>query len=114
MVTEQGLNVALPAERVIEELLGIGGHLRQHRLEINHQRPEQVDSHGADALHLRFAARFLGDFPRLFARNVLVGGISDGHDFAHSAAKFAVFIGVGDGVRCTHGLLPQFRLGNGV
>ena len=97
-VTQQRRIQIGPAQRRdLQELFDLGGHAGQHRLESNHQRPEQVQAHAAHGLNLRLGTGLFGQRPGFLFVNVLIGAVGQRHDFAHGPAKLPSFVSFGDG-----------------
>ena len=101
----RGCNIAA------QKLLCAPGKSRHNWREPDHQNPEQIQSLSADSLELVILAGFAGDDPGLAVVDVLVGPISEGHDFTHRAAEFATFVGLGDRSIGVNKVLEQRRIG---
>ncbi|MNZ64769.1 hypothetical protein D3C78_829430 [compost metagenome] len=111
MVGEQRLVVVPGQGGDVEEGLGVGGQLRQHRLEEDHQLAEQVDAGGAYGLDLGLLAFLLGQGPGRLVGDPGVGAVGQGHDFAHGAGEVTVLVGFGDARRGGLEVGEQFRRG---
>ena len=83
--------VAPDKRRDIEEAFNLGNQCRQHRFEQDSELAEEVERVGAGGVQVRLAAFLLGQFPRFYAINVLVGEIGQRHDFTDRLAKFTTF-----------------------
>ena len=104
----------LPAQRCdVEKVLRGLGQLRQHRFQIGHQHPEQVEPGAAHGLHLGLAAGFLDQHPGLVLVDVLVGAIGQSHDFADGMAVLALFEELADGFPGGGEFGVQFRFAAG-
>ena len=94
---EQRLRNVVPLlRRQAEEPLRTGGEARHDGLQVHDQRPEQVQSLGADALHVAGLRRILGHEPRLALVDVEVGAVGELHHFAHHRGEVASLVGGSD------------------
>ena len=85
-------------------------HLRQHRLQINHQLTESIDAHAGNALHTGARGLILDFHPRLLRINIFIGQIGEMHDFAHRRAVFALLIAVRQHLALVGKGLEQFHV----
>ncbi len=97
-----------------EEGLDLCGHARQHRLEVGHQHPEQVQADAAHVLHGLPHALLPGQRPGLLLVDVLVGAVGQGHDLAHGLAELALLVQPGDLLAGAHEGVVEVRFGAGL
>ena len=77
---------------MIQKVFCFFSHGRQHRFEIRHEYPEQVDTDTAHFMHLLCRPLLPGQYPGFFAIDLLVGLVGQSDDFAYCLIELALFI----------------------
>jgi len=102
----------VPAQFGVQELFGPYRHVRQYRLQVEHQQAEQIDTQGTDFPYLGGSVRLLDQLPGLARGDVFVGGVGQGHDLAHGPAELPRLIVRRNGFGCGDGALPELWFGD--